>query len=100
MVAFCEYRTLYESARNFENVDTYITNWKEEHDIALLETVYSFAHDGIVGMMKAEHMLLTKFAEKYSLPYRTAQNWRDGTRKSPDHVMLLLGYAVLNETQQ
>lgn len=98
MIAFTDYRTLYESAKDFENVDTYITNWKEEHDTALLETIYAISHEGIAAMMKAEGMQLTKLADKYGLPYRTAQNWKEGTRKSPDHVLLLLGYAVLTET--
>ena len=97
MIAFTDYRTLYESAKDFENVDTYITNWKEEHDTALLETIYAISHEGIAAMMRTEHMPLTRFADKYGLPYRTAQNWKEGTRKSPDHVLLLLGYAVLAE---
>ena len=98
MIAFSDYRKLYESAKDHEEVDTYITTFEGDHDKALLETIYSFVHEGIVGRMRAEHMLLTKLADKYGLPYRTVQNWRDGTRKSPDHVMLLLGYAVIAET--
>ncbi|MBE5917634.1 MAG: helix-turn-helix domain-containing protein [Pseudobutyrivibrio ruminis] len=38
-----------------------------------------------------------KFAEKYSIPYRSVENWEEGSRKCPDYVLLLLERCVLED---
>lgn len=35
-----------------------------------------------------------KFAEKYGLPYRSVENWEEGSRKPPDYVLDLLNFRV------
>ena len=37
---------------------------------------------------------MTKFAEKYNIPYRTLQDWEAGKRKPPAYVFPLLERVV------
>lgn len=52
-----------------------------------------------VGMMvkrlrEKTGLNLTKFSEKYKIPYRTLQNWERGTNECPYYVYSLLEFRV------
>ena len=35
-----------------------------------------------------------EFAERYSIPFRTVQNWENGVRKPPEYILELLGQRI------
>lgn len=35
-----------------------------------------------------------EFAERYSIPFRTVQNWENGVRKPPGYILELLGQRI------
>lgn len=48
-------------------------------------------------LLVATGMLLSKFAEYFNIPYRTAQNWKADSRKCPEYVLELIEYKLKNE---
>lgn len=42
-------------------------------------------------------MNIKDFAEFFSIPYRTLQNWELGARKCPDYLLELIEYKLKNE---
>ena len=40
-----------------------------------------------------------KFAERYSIPKRTIENWESGLRKPPQYVLLLLEKVIAYESK-
>ena len=49
-------------------------------------------------LRKATGLSKTEFSKKYNIPYRTVQNWENGTSTPPDYVLELLKYRIEKET--
>lgn len=43
-------------------------------------------------------MTRSQFAEYFSIPYRTVQDWELGNRKCPEYLLKLMEYKLVNET--
>lgn len=48
-------------------------------------------------LLELSGVTLKVFSDKYSIPYRTLQNWKDGSRKPPEYVLLLLEKLISQE---
>lgn len=43
-------------------------------------------------------MNIKEFAEYFSIPYRTVQNWELGTRECPPYLLDLIEYKLIKES--
>lgn len=48
-------------------------------------------------IIEATSMTMKEFAEYFSIPYRTLQNWCNGDRKPPKYLIELILYKLKNE---
>lgn len=55
-----------------------------------LGRIWDIAHMTFADILKVSGRTLTDFALHYTIPYRTAQHWKAGTRECPLYLRLLL----------
>lgn len=48
-------------------------------------------------LRKASGMNITEFSKYFNIPYRTCQNWDNGTRKCPEYLLDLMLYKLQKE---
>lgn len=54
-------------------------------------------NERIKEIREATGLKMTKFAEKYGIPYRTIQNWEGGVTEAPEYVLDLLAKVVATD---
>lgn len=103
-MTYDDYRRLLLAATEFDTLEDYIADEggaiSETHTIPLLKRLYAFAHDkSMATLRRMTGLTQTAFADKYSIPRRSIQNWEAVGHKSgremPPYVLDLLGYAVV-----
>lgn len=58
--------------------------------ISVLESIHTAAHMPFCEILKKSGMKMTDFSLHYLIPYRTVQNWVDGSRACTDYIRLFL----------
>lgn len=51
----------------------------------------------IITLRAMSGMTIKAFAEYFSIPYRTVQDWVAGQRKCPEYLLDLMEYKLKNE---
>ena len=84
------YPEAYDSQRAFETV---INDFPQEQIDTLIYTL------DLIHYRKRAELSQTEFANKYNIPFRTYQNWENGTRVPPMYVLKLLKQAIKQEQE-
>ena len=51
----------------------------------------------LLDLRKQSGMNRREFAEYFSIPYRTVQDWELGNRKMPEYLLILMEYKLRGE---
>lgn len=109
IIKFELFSRLYRETADYTDADMYIgergwqADWMDELDAGvnigkLLLDIWTLAHMDIVQLRKRAGLTQVGFAERYSVPYRTVQNWEgNGTaRHEPaQYIKMLIAYTLL-----
>lgn len=103
-----QFNTILKDALTVENREVFVSDWalssvwedKPEDDIPQqrideIGQIWDAAHMSFADILKASGRTLVGFAEHYSIPYRTVQNWKSGIHECPVYLRLLLARVEL-----
>ena len=103
-----QFNTILKDALSIEDRDAFISDWalssmwddSPEDDIPQqrideIGQIWDVAHISFADILAASGRTLPNFALHYAIPYRTAQNWKNGVRACPLYLRLLLARAEL-----
>lgn len=80
-----------------DNGGMWIEGYPDEKIADLLSAIWDVAKGGFNALCTVSGLSRMAFAKKYSISYRTLQDWCLGARTSPPYVLTLLAYAVLKD---
>lgn len=102
------FNTILKDALNIDDRDAFISDWAlssawgdapedaiPQRRIDELGRIWDAAHMSFADILAASGKSLTDFALRYAIPYRTAQNWKNGVRECPLYLRLLLARVEL-----
>ena len=110
IIKFELFSRLYRETADYTEAEMYIgergwqSDWMDELDDAgvnigkLLLDIWTLAHMDIVQLRKRAGLTQVGFAERYSVPYRTVQNWEgNGTaRHEPaQYIKMMIAYTLI-----
>lgn len=98
-----QFDTALHEALSYDNRAAFVSDWAlssiwddaPEDDVPQqridnLGRIWDIAHMTFADILSASGRTLTDFALHYTIPYRTAQHWKAGTRECPLYLRLLL----------
>ena len=56
-----------------------------------------YSKEILLDLRKQSGMNRREFAEYFSIPYRTVQDWELGNRKMPEYLLILMEYKLRGE---
>ncbi len=59
--------------------------------------IVAAAEADIKRIVDLSGLSMRAFAAKYSIPYRTVQDWCSGSRKPPEYLPMMIGYLLISE---
>ena len=87
-----QFTAIFNDACSRSDEDAFITGWQQE-DRKLkeqqLRKIWEAAHLAVTDIRAATGLSQQKFADKFSVPFRTVQNW-EYLNQCPDYVRLML----------
>lgn len=103
-----QFNAALKDALAVESRDAYVSDWAlssmwedgpdddiPQQRIDELGRIWDMAHMTFADILAASGKTLSSFALHYAIPYKTAQNWRNGVRKCPLYLRLLLARVEL-----
>lgn len=69
----------------------------KEKFIKAISIIATAADSDIKQLVELSELKMAAFARKFMLPYRSLQNWCDGSRKPPEYLPILIGYILVSE---
>lgn len=106
MIPYADFARLLADTTEFDNFEAYAAECGGSvpvenmySAIALLTQIWALGHDGLSvdSILQVAGTSMTELAQRYSMPYRTVQNWKCGTRKPPEWLLPMVAYAVLSD---
>ena len=105
-ICFSVFASLWKNAQDqFENdFDGFIDECggscclaSAEKTIRMMQLIYNLAHSDIKAVRTASGMSKIEFANEYSIPIRTIENWESGSSKPVYWAHMMLSYAVVSD---
>ena len=101
---FKYYQSLVDDAKESDNKELWVAEYgypadcpyEPEQLLEVLGIIYDVAHMDIKPLV-ARANGLTRFAEAFRVPYKTAKKWQYGERTLPEHELRLIGYALISD---
>lgn len=98
LMNFKQFNTIFTAALSASDRATFVSSWRDTETSAdCIGEFWDITHMDFKEIAAASGRKLTDFAAEYDIPYRTAQNWKNGARECPPYTRLLLARAVLME---
>lgn len=69
----------------------------EDNFIKAVSIIVAAADSDIKRLVELSELKMAVFARKFMLPYRSLQNWCDGSRKPPEYLPIMIGYILVSE---
>lgn len=97
---------LYRQAQQEDSLDMYINergwqDWMSDNTdevVTLLTTIHEIARSDFSALRKLLNIPQASMIALYCIPRRTLQSWESGERVPPDHVKMLMSYAVIMDS--
>ena len=68
-----------------------------EGRITAVDIIAAVAENNIKKLIEISGLTMRSFAAKYTIPYRTVQDWCSGARKHADYIPVLIGWEMISE---
>ncbi len=106
---FNDFKMHYSEAKEYNNFEMYLMergwqSWMEsyctEDDynanmlVDIMTFIYKASNGGIKELCDAAGIKMTQLSHIANIPYRTIQRWASGESEYPEHVKLLVSYAI------
>ena len=104
---------LFEEAKEYSNADMYVAergwqDWMDEYSngsdatvisdiLFCIYDIYNLSKMGIKELRSYEKLTFKAFSSKYSIPLRTVQDWEYGNNKTPEYIIKLISYTILQD---
>lgn len=62
-----------------------------------VDIIAAVAENNIKKLIEISGLTMRSFAAKYTIPYRTVQDWCSGARKHADYIPVLIGWEMISE---
>lgn len=108
---FNDFKMLYSEAKEYNNFEMYLMergwqSWMEsyctEDDynanmlVDIMAFIYKASNGGIKELCDAAGIKMIQLSHIANIPYRTIQRWASGESEYPEHVKLLVSYAIFS----
>lgn len=103
---FKYYQSLVDDAQGSDNKELWVAEYgypadcpyEPEQLLEVLSIIYDVAHMDIKPLVTRANGL-TRFAEEFRIPYKTAKKWQYGERMLPEHELRLIGYVLVADAE-
>lgn len=65
--------------------------------VTAVHIIAAVAENDVKSLVEMSGLSMARFAGKYTIPYRTVQDWCAGTRTPAEYIALLIGWEMISE---
>lgn len=97
------FATLYEEAKEYDDIDIYIAErgWQEWMDnlnpediVNILNLIYDLSNKNIEALRTILNISRPEFSRKYKIPLRTIEDWDYKKREINSYILSLIAYTI------
>lgn len=65
--------------------------------VTAVDIIAAVAETNVKKLVEISKLNMRAFASKYSIPYRTIQDWCSGVREPAEYIPMLIGWEMISE---
>ena len=107
-MTYKNYLALVNECKNYDSAEAILAEYGFPADcefsadglIKAFDIIFAVSRGDIAKIIEASGGNLSAFGRDHNIPLRSLNNWVGGTRKAPEYVIQMLGFAALSECEK